>query len=362
MPQHPELDDQQRLERFLEWRRADDQSRKAARRHTAGMATVTVAVAALSTAVAWYAIDGHRRVAPTLDAQPSSRVALAPGADTAARKPPAAPLPVSPESLRSDSDVGASSAETRDVTVAEAAPTPAETTRSAATPAPSAAPSALDTPAASPVSPPAAVAESRAVARRKSLPPRRSARVVREAERVPAAPTTPDITASRPAEPAPVTATPMAPSSPAIVPEAPRPAVPPANEPSLRSEPAPAAVVPPPAIVSDIARTTVPPANTERVRSEPATSVAAPPVTSSPAPRRADDAVAAIAPPAQSAFPSDAPASVAEPRAPSTMETLKKWAGYMPEVRLGKLIYRWAKKQPPPDDIGLADPETPQAR
>jgi hypothetical protein len=31
-------------------------------------------------------------------------------------------------------------------------------------------------------------------------------------------------------------------------------------------------------------------------------------------------------------------------------------------VRLGRAIYRWAKKQPPPDDIRRVEPNPPQTR
>jgi hypothetical protein len=360
MPQDPGLEDRERLERFLEWRRADDESRKTARRHTAGMATLAVAVAALITAAAWYAIDGHRRAALTHTAKPDARVALAPGVDTGSNQKlvsPAPLLPLSrPESERGDSDVAASSAQ---ATPPEA--TPAERTPAEATPAPAEATSSLATSAAPPMPLPPAVAGPRAAARLESRPPRRSARVVREAGRVPAAPTTPDVAASRPPEPAPIAATPVAP--------------PPDVAASRPPEPAPIAATPvappPPAVVPDTPRATVPPANAESVRSEPSKPVAAPPITASPA-TRTEDAAAAVSRPAApqtASIRSDAAASVAEPPArlappapPSTGQVLKEWAGYIPEVRLARAIYRWAKKQPPPDGTRPEEPQSPQAR
>lgn len=67
------------------------------------------------------------------------------------------------------------------------------------------------------------------------------------------------------------------------------------------------------------------------------------------------DAAAAVA---------EAPAAEAPARyvSPSTVQTLKEWAGYIPEVRLARAIYRWAKKQPPSDGLRLEERESPQAR
>lgn len=343
MPQDPGLEDRERLERFLEWRRADDKSRKTARRHTAGMATVAVAVAALITAAAWYAIDGHRRAALMPTTQPDARVARAPGVDTDSKQKPVSPaarLPLSrPESERGDSDVTASSAQATplETTAAEAPSTPAEPTPAQATPASPEATSSLATSAAPPMPSPPPVARQRAAARLE-LPPRRSVRVAREAGRVPTAPTTPDVAASPPPEPAPIAATPVAP--------------------------------PPPAVVPDTPRATLPPPNAESVRSEPST-LAAPPIPTSPATRTEDAAAAVSRPtaPQTGSIGSDAVASVAEqparlaaPAPQSTGQILKEWAGYIPEVRLARAIYRWGKKQPPPDGTRPEEPQPPQAR
>jgi len=40
---------------------------------------------------------------------------------------------------------------------------------------------------------------------------------------------------------------------------------------------------------------------------------------------------------------------------------LKELAGYIPEVRLARAIYRWAKKQPAPDGAGPEEPQSPQS-
>jgi hypothetical protein len=111
-------------------------------------------------------------------------------------------------------------------------------------------------------------------------------------------------------------------------------------------------------------------ANAQSVRSEPSRAVAAPAITASPATPSEDAAAAApqsTAPQTASIRPDDA-ASVAEPpdqvasAAPSIGEVLKEWAGFIPEVRLAKAIYRWARKQPPPDGTGRGEPQIPQAR
>ena len=359
MPQSPELEDRERLERFLEWRRADDESRKIARRRTAGMVTLAVAVAALTTAAAWYVIDGHRRVALTPPAKPDARVALAPGVDASSNPNLASPTALLPpsrrESGRGDSDVAPSPAE---ATPPEATPAEASSTRADATSAPAEA--SLATSAAPTMPSPLAVGGPRAAARLE-LPPRRSARVVSEAERVRAAPTTPDVAASRLPEPAAVAATPVAPPPEVTAPRPPEPA------PIAATPVAP----PPPAVVADTPRATVPPANAESVRSESSAPAAAPPITASPA-TRTKDVAAAVPPPTSPQTPSirsDAAASVAEPpirlappAPPSTAQMLKELAGYIPEVRLARAIYRWAKKQPPPDSARPEGPQSPQSR
>jgi hypothetical protein len=355
MRQHPELEDRERLERFLEWRRADDESRKAARRHAFGMATLAVAVAALITATWWYAIGGNARAALTPTAKLDTRVALAPGVDGSSN-----PKLVSPAA-------SSTQAPPPEATAAEAPSTPAAPTPAEATPAPA---EALATSTAPLVPSPSAVAGSRAAARLKSPPPRRSTRVVREAGRIPAAPATPDVAAARPPEPAPISATPMAPP-PAIVPSTPRATVPPTSAESVRSETATPVAPPPPVVVRDIPRAAVPPANAESARSEASTPVAAPPITASPATRTEDATAAApwATAPQTASIRSDAAASVSEPPArlappapPSTGEVLLKWAGYIPEVRMAKAIYRWAKKQPPADGVRPGEPQSPQSR
>jgi hypothetical protein len=71
--------------------------------------------------------------------------------------------------------------------------------------------------------------------------------------------------------------------------------------------------------------------------------------------------LAAVAPPPP-APPAASPAAPAAPRAAATpesedrLETLKRWVGYMPEVRLGKAIYRWVKSQPPAGELPPPDP------
>jgi hypothetical protein len=67
-----------------------------------------------------------------------------------------------------------------------------------------------------------------------------------------------------------------------------------------------------------------------------------------------------MAPPTAS-VQSDAQLAAAQPSA-RLAARLKEWTGYIPEVRLGKAIYRWAKKQPPPDDTERARPELPESR
>jgi len=363
MGQNPELEDRERLERFLEWRRADDESRKTARRHTAGMATLAVGVAALITAGGWYAINGHRGAVLTPTAKPDARVALATGVDTRSNPdhvPAAANPPVSrPESARADSDVASSAQVTRsEATPADAPSTPAESTPAVVAPVEPA--SSLVGPSADPsTAAPPAVTRPRAAGRLELPPRRRSARVLGEAGKVPAASTTPDVVASR-VEPAPIATTPSPARPDVAVPRAPEPAPGPV---------APAAA-PPPAVVPDVSRATVPPANRESMRSEPSTAIATPPTTASPATRSEDAAAAAPRPtgPATASIRSDEPAlaepptRLAPPAPPSTVEVLKEWTGYIPEVRLAKAIYRWAKKQPPPDGVGPEERQAPQSR
>src|ERR687887_2342412 len=218
MPQHPELEDREHLERFLEWRR---ERRKIARRYTAGMALLAVPVAVLSTTATWYPIEGRLRKALSSTAS----VAVGPRVDTGSNLKavtPAARLPVSrPESERGGSDAAASSAP---VTAPEPArareeapslpvrPTPAE-----ATPARANTTSSLATSAAPPRRSIPAVGGPGVAAQRESLPPRRSAPVLRDAGEVAAPLTTPDVAALRPPEPAPIATLPAAPPSPAVV-------------------------------------------------------------------------------------------------------------------------------------------------
>jgi hypothetical protein len=45
------------------------------------------------------------------------------------------------------------------------------------------------------------------------------------------------------------------------------------------------------------------------------------------------------------------------------IETIKRWIGYIPEVRLAKFIHRWIKTQPSPElGSGSAADERTQAR
>jgi hypothetical protein len=46
------------------------------------------------------------------------------------------------------------------------------------------------------------------------------------------------------------------------------------------------------------------------------------------------------------------------------MDRLKKWVDYIPEVRMGKAVYRWVKSQPPVEPQPTAQPESrpPQSR
>lgn len=65
-------------------------------------------------------------------------------------------------------------------------------------------------------------------------------------------------------------------------------------------------------------------------------------------------------PPSPSALQPD----VADPW-PDRVATLKRWVGYIPEVRLGKAIVRWVKSQPPPESEPSPSPSPstpPQAR
>jgi hypothetical protein len=43
---------------------------------------------------------------------------------------------------------------------------------------------------------------------------------------------------------------------------------------------------------------------------------------------------------------------------PQPLETLKRWAEYVPEVRMGKAIIRWVQSQPPAE----AQPPQPEPR
>ena len=326
MRQDPGLEDRERLEQFLEWRRADDEKRKTERRQTAGMAMVAVAVAALIMAGAWYAIHGHQRAVLTPTANRDARVAMAPRVEIS----PAPSVPVSrPESKRDGSDMAASSATPAEPTSAEAPPPPA-------------------------------VTRPRRALRSESALPRRSTRGVSEAGRVRPAPAPADPPGWRPSAPAPIVAPPAASPPDVVVSRSPEPA------PSVAPP-----VEPPPAVVPDTLRADVPRATTGSVRSEQSTPVADPPTVALPE-TRTDDAAIAVRPPAAAqtaAIQSGARASVVEPptaRAAqalrSTAEVVKEWAGYIPEVRMAKAIYRWAKKQPPPDDTERAKPEIPESR
>jgi hypothetical protein len=76
--------------------------------------------------------------------------------------------------------------------------------------------------------------------------------------------------------------------------------------------------------------------------------------------------VTAVAPPPP-APPAASPAAPAASRADATpesedrLEIVKRWVGYIPEVRLGKAIYRWVKSQPPAGALPPPDPAV-QAR
>lgn len=126
----------------------------------------------------------------------------------------------------------------------------------------------------------------------------------------------------------------------------------------------PRTAAPSPAPSPDVAdaRPPLPPARPEHVTS----SSAPPPETvrtpEAPAPFRPVHVVA----PTDSASRPVAPVPTPSPEPPSGLsehvETLKRLAGYLPEVRLARAIAAWVKTQPPADGEPLPELPSPQAR
>jgi hypothetical protein len=173
---------------------------------------------------------------------------------------------------------------------------------------------------------------------------------------VPPAATTPDVATSRPPEPAPIATPPVVlPESP-VMPHTPRATVPPANADPGRSELS-APVVAPPAVMPDTPSATELSADADSRRSEPSAPVVAPPAVVRDALR-----ATTLAPATAESGRAEPSPRLAPPALPSTKERLKEWAGYIPEVWLARTIYRWAKKQPPPDGTRPEEPPPPQAR
>jgi len=100
---------------------------------------------------------------------------------------------------------------------------------------------------------------------------------------------------------------------------------------------------------------------------QPETPVAAAPSSANPPAFSRAPSVAAVAPspsplpPATAAGRPSATAAAKERSDESTIETMKRLADYMPEVRLGKAIYRWVKSQPRRERQSL-EPAAPESR
>jgi hypothetical protein len=95
------------------------------------------------------------------------------------------------------------------------------------------------------------------------------------------------------------------------------------------------------------------------------------PATASEPPAAVTPEVAPRTPPATVAVPPATPPPAASPVAPrrssdlareDRLETLKRWVGYIPEVRLGKAVARWVKSQPPAGPLPPPEAMPTQAR
>ena len=323
-------EDRERLERFLEWERATRRAARHRRRRHVSVAAL-VGVVLVTIVAAWLA---HR----TGDAPPG--VATAPDRPSAEEGAVAGGAPPTAGESRPTAAVAAGTPP-----ATESAPAPAGTERepaATATDAASAArPQTVAPEAATAVAPPGVnvVTESPAAAGSETAgrEPGSGAR----RQRVAAPATAPSRAATD--------VTRRVQSPPSVVPE-----------PAQRRDVAKITPAPPAPGVSIPAQTPAPPVSapttvTPSVPERPATRTR-PPAPAAPNPV-APSAATAVAPPP--------PASPAASRAPvpwqleveEGLETVKRWVGYIPEVRVGKAIARWVKSQPPADSLPRpADP------
>lgn len=310
-------EDRERLERYLEWERSTRRvARRRQRRYVSGAALAGVVVVVL---VAWLMnrAGTQDRVASVPQRASADQVGSASGlprAEVAESRPPAAATESAPAAA-----------------VTESAPPPAVPERAFPAPVEPATKSSETQRRDTNVRGPASGSERPRVA------PRPTSRVRTAPEPLPSRQSPPrsaadstDVVAApvAPATPPPASiTTPTEPPAPAV--SAPADVMPPRREvPATPSEP-PTAVAPP-------AAPQVPPAT-----------VAVPPATPPPA-----------ASPTAPAAQRDPVMTPREDR----VETLKRWVGYIPEVRLGKAIVRWVKSQPRTEPRASSDSVPAQAR
>jgi hypothetical protein len=93
------------------------------------------------------------------------------------------------------------------------------------------------------------------------------------------------------------------------------------------------------------------------VRQAPSTAAA--PATEPATRTPADSTVAAT--PSDESPPAQEPNQDSSPGR-SRLETLKRYAGYIPEVRMARALYRWVRKQPPPDALPRPNGSSPESR
>jgi len=143
-----------------------------------------------------------------------------------------------------------------------------------------------------------------------------------------------------------------------------------AAEPETPRKTAPEVVVQPPPAASERQAPASAPARVVIVDPPTAPTVTVEPptvVVERPARRAAGPTVVVEPPARRAAAPAPAPAVATPPSAPSEpgdrLETLKRLAGYIPEVWLARTVARWVKTQPP-GETAPAPPERqlPQAR
>jgi hypothetical protein len=301
--QDPATKDRERLEHFLEWRRAESKRRSAlGRRRLLSVAgTVALAVVAVALVMWWAAraLETRERVASAMRRVPAAtRGAPAAGATTPSFKVPGPASPQAPPAIVTPRSAPGDRAPEQDWAGVERAP-------------------AVERP-------PGATRRTPPIA----LPARRSADSVREAHAPRQQATSKD------------------------------PRVPASDDNGQPSDLSAAVGPPPPAVrvpEGPIMRPPMPHAPRGVAADTPGEGLTAAAPSSLPAPP----------PPLMPAvgLPPTPHVPIAEASGDRKLETLKRLVGYIPEVRAGKAIIRWIKSQPPVDAAPRQpEPQPPQAR